>query len=92
MLKRAAVGAAVVAFGGGWALVGHNAVGVTATSASNPGNSGVTAGALPSGTVPGLGRPDSQGFFTFQSGFAQQEGASASRVSRTRPSFRSRSS
>lgn len=95
MLKRVAVGAAVIAFGGGWALVGHNVVGVTAQAAegaANPGGSGVTTSTLAPGTVPGLGRPDAQGFFSFQSGITEQAGASASRAPSTRPSFRSRSS
>ena len=95
MLKRVAVGAAVVAFGGGWALVGHNVVGVTSQSAegaTNPGSSGVTTSTLATGTVPGLGRPDSQGFFNFQSDVPQQSGASAPSAPRTRPSIRSRSS
>ncbi len=96
ILKRVVLGATVVAFGGGWALVGHHAVGVTSQTAEGATSSGVTTGA-PAGptTPPGLGRADAQGFFSFQPGGS--DGGSASAPSapsapRARPSIRSRGS
>jgi hypothetical protein len=95
LLKRLSLAAAVLAFGGGWTLVGQHAVGVTSQPANAASATGITP-AVPTAdpsTVPGLGHPNAQGFFAYQPGLrASAAASSAGTTARMRPSIRSRAS
>lgn len=87
ILKRVALGAAVVMFGGGWALAGHHSFGVTSHAAT-----GVTTTTVSSTAVPGLGSADAQGFFAFQSAAVREGSRPAAQTAPSTPRYYMRSS